>query len=321
MLTGLLALGAGSTAHAELKIGVVEYTAPDAGCPAGQGGASTPIRTEFAPREREHPDAGAVAEGARGKARPRTQATMTEVQRTAAEKELRDGYRDAAAQAAGRVQDDFNARRNEEMSKLQRVLIEEVGVYAKAQGYRPDPGRRRDLSHHCAGHHRQHPDRLQSRRPAAAARRLRHRSRPPAAQPSPDRETHADARELRHVPGRWVSWRSGSAASCAAIRELRVDSVARSRRRSGLHRLPRQSGLSRALRATHAWRGRARPPAARTIARSPALVHANPHATFARIASAAASAPPRSRRECMPTAVVDPLGTGGFRAPRWAPAQ
>ena len=33
------------------------------------------------------------------------------------------------------VQDDFNARRNEEMSRLQRTLIEEVRVYAKSQNF------------------------------------------------------------------------------------------------------------------------------------------------------------------------------------------
>ena len=33
------------------------------------------------------------------------------------------------------MQDDFNARRNEEMSRLQRTLIEEVRTYAKAQNF------------------------------------------------------------------------------------------------------------------------------------------------------------------------------------------
>jgi outer membrane protein len=33
------------------------------------------------------------------------------------------------------VQDDFNARRNEEMSRLQKILIEQVRIYAKAQNF------------------------------------------------------------------------------------------------------------------------------------------------------------------------------------------
>jgi outer membrane protein len=56
------------------------------------------------------------------------------VQRASAEKELRDGYRDLQKKQS-EVQDDFNARRNEEMSRLQRTLVEEVQVYAKAQSY------------------------------------------------------------------------------------------------------------------------------------------------------------------------------------------
>ena len=49
---------------------------------------------------------------------PKDAATMTEVQRASAEKELRDGYRELQRKQA-EVQDDFNARRNEEMSRLQ----------------------------------------------------------------------------------------------------------------------------------------------------------------------------------------------------------
>ena len=33
------------------------------------------------------------------------------------------------------MQDDFNARRNEEMSRLQKTLIEQVRIYAKAQNF------------------------------------------------------------------------------------------------------------------------------------------------------------------------------------------
>ena len=55
-------------------------------------------------------------------------------QRSSAEKELRDGYRDLARRQQ-EVQDDFNAKRNEEMSRLQRTLVEEVQVYAKAQNF------------------------------------------------------------------------------------------------------------------------------------------------------------------------------------------
>lgn len=59
---------------------------------------------------------------------------MSETQRSQADKELRDGYRELARKQQ-EVQDDFNARRNEETSRLQRALIEEVQTYAKAQAF------------------------------------------------------------------------------------------------------------------------------------------------------------------------------------------
>ena len=59
---------------------------------------------------------------------------MSADQRGRSEKELRDGYRDLERKRQ-EIQDDFNARRNEEMSRLQRTLIEEVRSYSKAQGY------------------------------------------------------------------------------------------------------------------------------------------------------------------------------------------
>jgi outer membrane protein len=59
---------------------------------------------------------------------------MSEDQRQRAEKELRDGARDFE-RAKGELQDDFSARRNEEMSRLQRTILEEVRNYAKSQNF------------------------------------------------------------------------------------------------------------------------------------------------------------------------------------------
>ena len=42
--------------------------------------------------------------------------------------------RDFSARSS-ELQDDFNARRNEELSRLQRTLVEEVRTYAKAQSF------------------------------------------------------------------------------------------------------------------------------------------------------------------------------------------
>ncbi|TLZ52314.1 MAG: OmpH family outer membrane protein [Gammaproteobacteria bacterium] len=59
---------------------------------------------------------------------------MTDDQRVRAEKELRDAARDLE-RARGEFNDDATAKRNEEMSRLQKTLGEEVRSYAKAQNY------------------------------------------------------------------------------------------------------------------------------------------------------------------------------------------
>jgi outer membrane protein len=132
VFTGLLAFGTISTAHAELKIGVVDTQRLMNDAPQAKVAIDV-IRNEFAPRERELQTLGTTLK-AREERLAKDQATMTEAQRTSAEKELRDGYRDAQKLQA-EIQDDLNSRRNEELSKLNRVLIEEVNVFAKAQGF------------------------------------------------------------------------------------------------------------------------------------------------------------------------------------------
>ena len=59
---------------------------------------------------------------------------MAADQRTKAEKELRDSARELERKK-GELQDDSNAKRQEEMNKLQRLLFGEVREYAKAQSF------------------------------------------------------------------------------------------------------------------------------------------------------------------------------------------
>ena len=59
---------------------------------------------------------------------------MAADQRTKAEKDLRDSAREIERKKA-ELQDDSNAKRQEEMNKLQRLLFGEVREYAKAQNY------------------------------------------------------------------------------------------------------------------------------------------------------------------------------------------
>lgn len=128
----LLALGASAPALAEIKVGVVNYGRLMQDSPQAKSALSA-IQGEFAPRERELQTQQAQLKAKEDRLQ-KDGATMSEAQRGQAEKELRDGYRDLARKQS-EVQDDFNARRNEEMSRLQRALIEEVQAYAKAQAF------------------------------------------------------------------------------------------------------------------------------------------------------------------------------------------
>jgi outer membrane protein len=59
---------------------------------------------------------------------------MSPDQRSKLEKEIRDEERELARRQS-EFTDDFNARRNEELAKLNRILIDEVRNYARAQNY------------------------------------------------------------------------------------------------------------------------------------------------------------------------------------------
>jgi outer membrane protein len=119
-------------AWAETKIGVVDAQRLMEESPQGKA-VSEAMRTEFAPRQRTL-QAQEQALKAKQDKLQKDGATMSEEQRTRAEKELRDGARDFE-RARGEFQDDINARRNEEMSRLQRTLGEEVRTYAKSQNF------------------------------------------------------------------------------------------------------------------------------------------------------------------------------------------
>jgi len=121
-----------SPAWAELKIGVVDYGRLVEESPQAKSALDS-IRTEFTPRQRDLQNQQASLKAKEDKLQ-KDGATMTGDQRTNAEKDLRDGYRELQRKQS-EVQDDFNARRNEEMSRLQKTLIEQVRIYAKAQNF------------------------------------------------------------------------------------------------------------------------------------------------------------------------------------------
>ena len=122
----------GAPAMAEIKIGVLDFGRLMDESPQGKALIES-LRNEAAAKQRELQTAAQTLQGKRDKL-AKDRATMTPDQISRAEKDLRDGERDLARRQA-EVNDDFNARRNEEMAKLQRALIDEVRVDSKSQDY------------------------------------------------------------------------------------------------------------------------------------------------------------------------------------------
>jgi outer membrane protein len=121
-----------SQSQSPAKIGVLDFGRLIEQSPQGKAMIES-LRNEAAAKQRELQTQATNLQGKRDKL-VRDRATMTADQISRAEKELRDGERDLARRQA-EVNDDFNARRNEEMNKLQRVLIEEVQAYSRGQNF------------------------------------------------------------------------------------------------------------------------------------------------------------------------------------------
>ena len=134
MTAGMVAMAGlmAAPAFAELKIGVLEYSRLMDESPQGKALLEL-LRNEAAAKQRELQGIATNLQAKQDKL-TKDRATMSADQITKFEKDLRDGQRDLARRQS-EVQDDFNARRNEEMSKLQRSLIAEVQAYAKSQNF------------------------------------------------------------------------------------------------------------------------------------------------------------------------------------------
>jgi outer membrane protein len=119
-------------ASAEVKMGYVNFQKLLEDAPQTKT-AMQALENEFAPRRRElltmqndlkSKDEKLQKEGA----------VMAEADRAKAEKSLRDQQREFQRKA-GEFQDDASTRRNEEIGKVQRYLVQEIQTYANAQGY------------------------------------------------------------------------------------------------------------------------------------------------------------------------------------------
>ncbi len=123
---------AAAPAWAELKIGYVNYNAllqesPDAKI------ITDAMRNEFLPRQRELQTLQQSIKTRQDKL-TKDGATMTDDQRAREEKDITNEEHELQRKNS-EMQDDVNTRRNEELSTLQKSLIEKVRVFAKAQNF------------------------------------------------------------------------------------------------------------------------------------------------------------------------------------------
>jgi len=130
VLGSIAAATLAAPAFAEVKVGVIDYARLIEESPQAKAVQET-LRSEFGPRYQQIVNQEQALK-AKGEKLQKDAATMTADQRSKAEKELRDGARELERKKQ-EWQDDSNAKRNEEMNKLQRSLDVEVRDYAKAQ--------------------------------------------------------------------------------------------------------------------------------------------------------------------------------------------
>ena len=132
LLGSLIAATFSMPAAAELKVGVVDIAKLFEESPQAKV-VQENLKAEFGPRLQQL-IAQEQALKTRNDKYQKDLATMAADQRTKAEKDLRDSARELERKKS-ELQDDSNAKRQEEMNKLQRLLFGEVREYAKAQSF------------------------------------------------------------------------------------------------------------------------------------------------------------------------------------------
>jgi outer membrane protein len=127
-------MGFASLGHAQTqpKIAVVNVPRLLEEAPQAKS-AMQALQDEFAPRQREIVQQQKDLKSKEEKLQ-RDGAVMAENERRNAEKDLRDGQRELARKQNEYVED-LNLRRNEELGKLQRSLLQEVQAFARTSNY------------------------------------------------------------------------------------------------------------------------------------------------------------------------------------------
>lgn len=129
---GLALMAPLGVAQAQSKIAVVNIPKLLEEAPQAKA-AMQALADEFAPRQREIVAAQNDLKAKEDKLQ-RDGAVMAENERRTAEKEFRDGQRELQRKQNEYVED-LNLRRNEEIGRLQRSLLQEVQTYARSANY------------------------------------------------------------------------------------------------------------------------------------------------------------------------------------------
>jgi len=119
-------------AHAEMKIGVVNVARLLEEAPQAKA-AMQALQDEFAPRQREIVQQQKDLRTQQD-ALQRDGAVMAESERRNKERDLREGERELSRKQSEYLED-LNLRRNEELGKLQRSLLQQVQAFARAGNF------------------------------------------------------------------------------------------------------------------------------------------------------------------------------------------
>lgn len=128
----LLCLGPALVQAADINIGVVNIARLIEESPQAKS-AMKALQDEFSPRQRDLESRQQVLRDEEEKLK-RDAEIMSETERRDGERGLREKARDLARQQNEFIED-LNLRRNEELNRLQRSLLEEVQTFAKQEKY------------------------------------------------------------------------------------------------------------------------------------------------------------------------------------------
>ena len=134
VISGMLSLAAvaAPAPAVDLRIAVVNYSRLMQESPQAKA-AQEALRGEFAGKQKELQTQQAALK-AKEDSLQKDGATMSVDQRSKLERDLRDGNRELSQKVTA-YQDDFNARQNEELSRLQKALVQQVQTYAQAEKF------------------------------------------------------------------------------------------------------------------------------------------------------------------------------------------